>query len=178
MNEKISGLFVYQDKLGRNIYYDIFSKTGYLIASRDVKQFKNYNLRLTIAMIAFPVVFLFAPVKALLFASVASVLVYVVMYAMFRINLLPLLTPLPNFERPKKDNIILSTARETEASKLWIIIIMTVLIIAMIGLNLIMSEVNTAAMIVYYVVFALMGAFLFVHVAALVLKLTGKVNEK
>ena len=49
----VSGFSIYQDKHGRDVYYDFITKNGYLILESNVTKFNFYQKRLIIPLIAF-----------------------------------------------------------------------------------------------------------------------------
>jgi hypothetical protein len=49
----VSGFSVYQDKHGRDVYYDFITKNGYLILESNAGQFSLYQKRFIIPLIVF-----------------------------------------------------------------------------------------------------------------------------
>ena len=48
----VSGWHVYKDERGRAVYYDVFSKTGYILANNE-DRYKQFSMRFVLGAIGF-----------------------------------------------------------------------------------------------------------------------------
>lgn len=109
----LSGLNIYKDKKGRNVYLNKFNKMGYIITSEDEKGYRLYAMRFIVGLIVFVLLngFITSPILAFLL----GIATYVVMEVKFRTKFLPGLTQLPNFEPVAKESPINAAAREDQS---------------------------------------------------------------
>ena len=81
--EELSGMHIYKDNHNRYVYYDIFTKNGYVIS--NVPSYRNYANRFILAAVVGILVYTFDFGKwTLPFALGAALLVWAVMEYKFR----------------------------------------------------------------------------------------------
>ena len=54
----VSGWHVYKDERGRAVYYDVFSKTGYILANNE-ERYKQFSMRFVMGLIGFILILMF-----------------------------------------------------------------------------------------------------------------------
>lgn len=106
----LSGLHIYKDKKGRNVYLNRFNKTGYIITDADEKSYRMYSMRFVLGIIVF--ILLNGFVLSPLLSALAGVVVYVILEIRFRTKFLPDLTQVPNFEPASKESPLIVASRE------------------------------------------------------------------
>ena len=94
----VSGWHVYKDERGRAVYYDVFSKTGYILANNE-QRYKQFSMRFVMGAIAFILILMFnMPIWVCLLAGVA---VYAFLEFKFR-QFLKTLVRVENFKCNEK----------------------------------------------------------------------------
>lgn len=172
--KQAGGFFVYHDDRGRSIYYDIFTKNGYLITNRDLDKFALFNLRYFVAALAFMIVFVFFGAESLFWALLAALIAFIISYLVFRFTLMNKLPLLPGFVKPKNAGFITQTAQDLSTGTLLIVIFMCLALAGLFIINIGLSEINGTELWGYYVVIVLLIVFALAHIAALIKKLTNK----
>ena len=67
----VSGWHVYRDERGRAVYYDVFSKTGYILANNE-DRYKQFSMRFVLGAIGFILMLMFdMPIWLCVLAGVA-----------------------------------------------------------------------------------------------------------
>lgn len=67
----VSGWHVYKDERGRAVYYDVFSKTGYILANNE-DRYKQFSMRFVLGAIGFILMLMFdMPIWLCVLAGVA-----------------------------------------------------------------------------------------------------------
>ena len=67
----VSGWHVYKDERGRAVYYDVFSKTGYILANNE-DRYKQFSMRFVMGAIGFILMLMFdMPIWLCVLAGVA-----------------------------------------------------------------------------------------------------------
>ena len=94
----VSGWHVYMDERGRAVYYDVFSKTGYILANNE-QRYKQFSMRFVMGAIGFILMLMFdMPIWLCVLAGVA---VYGFMEFKFR-QFLKSLVRIENFKCDEK----------------------------------------------------------------------------
>ena len=123
----LSGLFIYQDKRRGTVYYDIFSRKGYILTSSDVKTYLLYTAMLPICIIV-----AFIITSAANMTYVSAFFIFIAMYLLaaiiFRITFFYKLPEATNWRPAKKENIFLSLARTYSKQRLIVLIILLLLL--------------------------------------------------
>lgn len=112
-NTTLSGLNIYKDKKGRNIYLNRFNKMGYVISADDEKGYRLYAMRFIIGLVVFVLLsgFILSPVLSALLGVIA----YIIMEVKFRTGFLANLTQIPKFVPVAKESPINAAAREDQS---------------------------------------------------------------
>lgn len=127
-NVSVSGMHIYLDERGRSIYYDVFSKCGYVLTNNE-NRYRQYSMRFILGLIGFILTLMFNLPYWL--CILVGVLVYAFMEYKFR-TFLKSLVKIENFkcdEKAKKT----STLKQMETNKIIIkficLILFSILII-------------------------------------------------
>ena len=91
------------------IYYDAITKKAYYIFNKDASNYSLYSKRYMFSILIFIIVYL--GFKKLLLGLILALLVFIVANCLFYLKFIPTLTECPNFNKPKKDNIIVRCAK-------------------------------------------------------------------
>lgn len=122
--EELSGMHIYKDNHNRYVYYDIFTKNGYVIS--NVPSYRNYANRFILAAVVGILVYTFDFGKwTLPFALGAALLVWAVMEYKFR-AFLRHQTLIMNFQ-PKERPPRILTAASSEGKKIVLKIVLYIM---------------------------------------------------
>ena len=119
--QPISGLNIYQDKQRRTIYYDIFTKKGYILKPSSYNQYNFYSKRLFFPIIIFVLCYSikFGEIKFGLSGSlIAAALVLVLVEAFFRFKFLKSCAVSDHFVPYKKATLITQLQQGSKPSDL------------------------------------------------------------
>ena len=58
LTNTVSGMHIYKDERGRPVYYDVFSKSGYILTNNE-DRYKQYSMRFMMGVIGFVLMMLF-----------------------------------------------------------------------------------------------------------------------
>ncbi|MBR3840111.1 MAG: hypothetical protein IKM20_03130 [Erysipelotrichales bacterium] len=103
--DKIIGFNIYKDKKRRDVYYDVFTKQGYIITKADINKLNFYQKRFILPVIVFSLVYtldLYNLNFGIVGASAAAFICFICMEYFFHFRFLKTLVTLPNFV-PDKD---------------------------------------------------------------------------
>ena len=129
----LNGMLIYQEKK-RTVYYDIFTKKGYIITNLDVRTYLIYSTRYSLfALLGF---FLYYLTNAIEISFLIPIMLLLVAEILFRTTYLYRLTSIKNYERPKKAGYIEETANNESYIKIVLLIVLGILLAIMIGNNM------------------------------------------
>lgn len=121
----LSGLSIYQDPKRGTIFYDIFTKKGYILTSSDVKTYTIYTSMLPLCFIvAFAAMSLFK--LNFLTAAIIFLFLFGAVMVLFRVKFFYTLPEAEGFKPVKRDNIFVSIARTFPKNRLIVLILMLV----------------------------------------------------
>ena len=113
----LDGLFIYQDPKKGTIYYDIFTRRGYILTSSDIKTYSMYSSSFYFCiLIAFLLMYTFK------LTYVDTILIFIALYILiqviFRITFLYKLPVIENYQPPKKEKVYISIANKYSSGRL------------------------------------------------------------
>ncbi len=109
----VSGLHIYLDDRGRSIYYDVFSKCGYVLANNEAR-YRQFSMRFILGLIGFILMLMFNMPYWL--CILVGLLVYGFMEYKFR-SFLKSLVKIENFKCTEKAKVS-STVKQMETNKI------------------------------------------------------------
>ena len=166
---ELTGLSIYQLE-NRTVYSSLFmKKKGYLINDNNANEYYSYSLRLFESVFAFITVILITGDNYLL-AIGAGLIIYTVITALFHAKFLKKLPVLNNFEKPKKDNYIISTAKEIGYGRLFLVIGLCILTSFIAFYSLATNQFKQLKTNLYYGVGILSAIFALINTASLIVK--------
>lgn len=118
---KVTGFNIYKDKKNRDVYYDVFTKEGYVITPNEVTKLNFYQKRFIIPVIIFALTYtidLFGFKFGIVGAGAASLLSFVCIEYFFRFRFLKSMITLPNFVPNKKEDYFHQLATSSPLSSL------------------------------------------------------------
>ncbi len=128
----LNGMMLYQEKK-RTVYYDIFTKNGYIINNAEARTYLLYSARYAMAaLIACAVYYATNNLVAMLLSGIAAVAVSEVLFRKAFLYKLPLIK---NYDRPKKPGYIQEMSDNESYFKIILLIIVGILLAVMISLN-------------------------------------------
>lgn len=124
---ELSGLTIYQDPKRGTIFYDIFTRKGYILTTSDVKKYTIYSSMLPICVIlAVGAMSLFS--LRLSDAAIIFAITYLIVMIAFRFSFFYKLPVAENWKPFKRDSIIVSMAKNYSSSRLTTLLILLVLL--------------------------------------------------
>ena len=153
----LAGINIYQDPKRGTVYYDWFTKKGYILTSSDVKTYTIYTSMMPLCiLVAFAASSLFS--LSYVVAIILCIALYAAVAVLFRIKFFYKLPEATNWHPVKKENIFISTARNLSIVRLVIIIVLLTALTIMMpiyasiegmsGFNLFGTYLVTAATVV------------------------------
>ena len=159
----VSGWHVYKDERGRAVYYDVFSKTGYILANNE-DRYKQFSMRFVMGAIGFILMLMFdMPIWLCVLAGVA---VYGFLEFRFR-RFLKNLTRVENFkcdEKMKSEASIKTLETNKVILKMVLLIALSVLIV----LNALNEHYTGWMLYLNYVISVLTMIFALYHAKELI----------
>lgn len=126
---ELTGRHIYQTS-NKTVYADLFTKNyGYIISDDDVDTYNSYSLRLFESILGFALL-LFVTKSNIVIAFLISLLAYIVISLLFYLRFLKKLPKIENFKKEKKDNYIVSTAKEMSAARILVLSLILILFAA------------------------------------------------
>lgn len=108
----LSGINIFKDKKGRNVYLNRFNKVGYIITEDDEKSYRMYAMRFVMGFIVFVLINGFMLPTYL--AVIIGLGCYILMEVKFRNQFLPHLTQIPDFEPIAKESALDAASRDEQ----------------------------------------------------------------
>lgn len=148
--KELKGLFIDQDPKKGCVYYDVFTKKGYILSNSDVKTYNLYSVAFPLAIVAGYLVFLLK--FPLWSAIVAAVAIYIISKIMFRYKFLYTLPEIPNYVRKNKDNIIVLFSKKYSTPRL---VVLTFLLLAISIVTVINANISNYEGVILYLNYVL-----------------------
>lgn len=104
----ITGPFIHQEKIG-NVYYDIFTRKGYIILNKDINTYHKY-LSILFLLILLPFLLMQLFSLSILLAFIITVTVLIVFMVIYKFNFIYKLTPVDNYVPSKKQRLYITLA--------------------------------------------------------------------
>lgn len=166
----VSGISIYQDKHGRNVYYDIFTKNGYLILDSTASKFNFYQKRIIFPIIVFALLLnyrmgdFYVDVYGALFSALA---VFAGLEYFFRFHFLRSLTVIPNFQRTKKESYLVQLSNKNDKGKLIIKGLLYIIFAVLLFIYVLQSGYEGVALIGMGLICIFIGVYGLIYLAAL-----------
>lgn len=136
--KSLTGLFIDQDPKRGCIFYDIFTKKGYIITNQDVKTYNIYSLSLPIGiMAAYVLTIINVEFK---YAALIGLVVYLFLKVLFRFKFIYTLPEIPDYKRKNKESFITSMAKKYSPARLGILFALLVAIAVLTSVNAIQAN--------------------------------------
>ena len=167
--KSIKGSNIYTDKKGRTIYYDSFTKTGYIIPPSQYNNYANYSIRFVISVIVGCVSALFLKFDYLsgFFVGLST---YVAYTYLFHRRFLSKMTIDADFKKPQDDNYIERNIKEMSIKRAYTIILVALVLLVMIAVSVMAYETDLYTMLVYCFIAILATAFIGIHAYIIIKK--------
>ena len=129
-SNQLNGMMLYHEPK-RTVYYDIFSKKGYIINNAEAREYLLYSTRYSgMGLLGF---FIFYATNNLVVSLVCAVVGLVLLEVLFRFKFLYKLPSINNYKRPKKAGYVAETAERDSYFKIILLIVCGILFALMIG---------------------------------------------
>jgi len=119
----INGLFIYHEKNIGTIWYDIFTKKGYIMVNSDFKQYALYTMILPAAILIALMLYLVAKVDLVL-SIVSFLVISIIGEVYFRYSFFYKLPVAKNWNKPSKQNIITKLSEKYSSSRLILLMVL------------------------------------------------------
>lgn len=173
MNPKeLTGFNIYQNK-NQTIYWDILTKTAYIITRSDVSKFSTWQLRLPLILMISMILILIGMPLYVGFGALA--LGYIVTTYLFKFKYLPTLAISTKWQKPKSEGFIKDMAKKFRFSSLVFVTIMFAIFVLMFGLDLYIYRNVGNALVIYGI---LVVISLIATIISLLITITRKKMDK
>lgn len=166
----LTGLHIYRDKRNRAIYYDVFTKNGYVIPTQMYAKYRTFSMRFLIGFLvaASLAIYLLPPVPSIILGLIA----YLGMEIYFRKTFFPQLTILPNFVPEAKESYSSVLVKE-KTSILCIKILLLIAFAVLLVVQLYVKETEPSAVqsAMSYIAAVLALCYALYHVFVIIKKL-------
>lgn len=166
----VSGFSVYQDKHGRDVYYDFITKNGYLILESNAGQFSLYQKRFIIPLIVFALLLNYR-IGSFYFdiyiAALAAIIVLVGLEFLFRFRFLRSLTVIPNFRPERKTSYLEQINKTNEKNVLLIKALLYLLFGVLLAVYAFMKEITELELIIMLIISVVICIYGIIYLVAL-----------
>lgn len=145
-----SGIHIYLDEKGRDVYYDIFTKNGYVIQEKNRASYAKFENRYLLCIIL--TILLCGITNKYLLSIIIGLAVAIVYEIAFRASFLPTLVMLRNFVPKEKYSIVDQIAKSNQKQKTIIKVILYIALAILIVINAYRQQLSMPLMILSYLV--------------------------
>lgn len=160
-----SGIHIYVDDKGRDVYYDVFTKRGYVIQEKNRASYAKFENRYLLCIIL--TILLVSITNNYVLSIIIGVAVAIVYEVAFRGTFLSTLVAINNFKPKEKYSIIDQIANSNQKSKTIIKAILYIALAILIVINAYRQALSTPLMILSYLVSVFGIASAIVNIIAL-----------
>ena len=163
LNGNVSGWHVYKDDRGRAVYYDVFSKTGYILANNE-ERYKQFSMRFVMGLIGFILILMFnMPIWLCVLAGVG-------VYAFLEFRFRKFLATLPRIENFKCNEKMKSEAsiKTLDTNKIILKMVLLLALAVLIIINAYNENYTGWMLTLNYVISALTFIFALYHAKELI----------
>lgn len=162
---ELKGLFIYHDKHHGTVFYDILTRNGYILTSKDVK---TYNLSIAFLPIAV-IIFYFAIQFKL--STVVSVLIalgaYIIAELVYRFAFLYKLPCVEHYQVTKDNSILNNLTKTYSKQRLIVLAIFLLALVILMALYILTSGFSKIINILLWIVVAFCFIFLILVLIAI-----------
>ena len=123
----LNGIAIYQDPKKGTVYYDYLTGRAFSLCSQDAKTYMLYEACLPVSILVASIIYVLFQTKGLT-AIIIGVFVYLALKLAFRIFFFWKLPEIKNWQKPKKDNLILRMANRYSKTRLIILLVCLLLL--------------------------------------------------
>ena len=166
----VSGFSIYQDKHGRDVYYDFITKNGYLILESNVTKFNFYQKRFIIPLITFALLLNYRIGNFhidLLAAGIIALIILVGFEFFFRFRFLRSLTTIPNFVPQRKTGFFDQINEKNEKNILLIKALLYMLFGILLAVYTYQKQMNTFETIIMLTISLVIAIYGIIYLIAL-----------
>ena len=167
----LNGLMLYHDKKN-SVYYDIFTRNGYILTNAEARKYLLYSARYTFAIMAGCIIFYIT--NDLKLSALLTLIATVIMELLFRFTFIYKLPVIENYKRPRKPGYIQQTAENDSYFKIILLIVCGILFALMIATNAKLSDYDLLTTILSYVVTYGSLFIAVLNIVALIKKISSK----
>lgn len=164
----LKGLFIYQDEHHGTVYFDIFSRNGYVLTSKDVRWYTLSIMFLPVAIILFYFALQFTSNFAM--ALVIAIGFYIACLIIYRFAFLYKLPCVENYNITKRKGIVENLSKNYSKQRLIVLIVM---LVALFGLTIAYALTSGYEGLILYGLWGLVAVtfiFLIIVILALIKK--------
>lgn len=166
--KNLKGLSIYQDKYHGTVYYDFFTKNGYVIEDDDVKTYTLSIAFLPLAIVLF--YFLFQFKINVLVALAIAIGFYVVAQIIYRFAFLYKLECIENYKSEKSGNAIDNLTSNYSKPRLIVLVIFLIALVVVTAAYILTSDFEGATLTALWILVAATFIFLLIVIYALIRK--------
>lgn len=164
--KELNGLFIYQDKYHGTVYYDIFTKNGYILSNDDIRYYtlSVAFIPLTVALFYFTTQFKIDTYISLLI----SLGFYIIVQLIFRFAFLYKLPCVENYNKERNENIFDNLISNYSKQRLLLIIIFLAALTVVTLIYILINNFKGIALIALWSLFAITVLFLLLILKAFI----------
>lgn len=152
----LTGRNIYLDKRNRTVYYDIFTKTGYVIPPEDERKIFVYKNRL--AIILFASILSIDTIFNIMVAAIFGVVLFLIVEAYYRFVVFKKLKVSSSFDREKRKSPLKTIVEANEKGKSIILVCLYIAFSILVIINAYSQNYTIWLMILSYA-FSLFGIY-------------------
>lgn len=170
---ELTGKNIYQIK-NQTIYSTFWMKDyGYQIPNYEADKYRSYSLRGFESIFGF-ILLLFVNKNNIIFPLAISLSAYIVLTALFYFKFLPTLPKIEHFKKEKRDNYIISTAKEMSLIRIIVICIICAIFSASIIYYPIFNNYEGAFRIILFIIGIATSIFTLLNIISAIYKVIKK----
>ena len=147
---ELKGLFIYHDKHHGTVFYDILTRNGYILTSKDIK---TYNL--SIAFLPIAVIIFYFALQLKLNTTISLLIalgIYVVAELIYRFTFLYKLPCVEHYKITKENSIINNLTKTYSKQRLIVLAIFLLALVILMALYILTSDFSKIISILLWIV--------------------------
>ena len=161
----LKGLFIYQDEHYGTVFFDIFTRNGYILTSKDTKW---YTLSITFLPVAIIIFYFSVYFKfSYLIAGIAAIVFYTGASFLYRFLFLYKLPCVENYSISKRKSLVENLTKTYSKQRLIVVAIFLVALVGTMSAYILTSDFTGIIFYALWVIVGFITAFLIIVIIAL-----------
>ena len=172
----LQGRNIYRDKHNRFVYYQKRTKTGFVVSADKLSKFQFLNARYVLGICVIALAYSFH--LGIVWSSALGIAIMLVMELMFRFQMLPSLTQIPNFDVTGKPGQLENLANSLSRGRLYLLSVLYVVFAVLFVLLGFENDYDQAYWILVAIVCLGCAYFAIIHIRAAHYQAAHKIETK